>query len=81
VAHPFKGDYVELRQNSKWKKVAYDTNDQHLVFADFVAKVNRKNGKVKLTFVKKKKRKKFEVFLEIPFIWLRVVCPTKMAVR
>ena len=46
VSHPFKGDYVKLRQNTKWKKIACDTNDQNLVFADIVMKINRKNGKV-----------------------------------
>ena len=46
VSHPFKGDYVKLRQNTKWKKIASETNDQHLIFADIVMKINRKNGKM-----------------------------------
>lgn len=46
VSHPFKGDYVKLRQNTKWQRMAHETNDLHLVFADIVMKVNRKNGKM-----------------------------------
>ena len=46
VSHPFVGDYVKLRDNSKWKKMSADTDDQHLVFADIVMKVNRRDGKV-----------------------------------
>ena len=46
VMHPFKGDYVRLRQNVKWNKMATETNDSHVVFADIVMKINRKNGKV-----------------------------------
>ena len=46
VSHPFKGDYVKLRHNTKWQRIACESNDQHIVFADIVSKVNRKNGKV-----------------------------------
>lgn len=46
VPHPFKGDYVRLKQNHKWKKMATRNDDLHLVFADIVSKVNRKNCKV-----------------------------------
>lgn len=49
VSHPFRGDYVSLRQNQKWRKIACETNDQQLVFADIVNKINRKNGKVRVT--------------------------------
>ena len=45
------GDYVKLRQNTKWQRIACDTNDIHVVFADIVSKVNRKNGKVSITLV------------------------------
>ncbi|CAD5117530.1 DgyrCDS6295 [Dimorphilus gyrociliatus] len=45
VPHPFKGDYVRLKQNHKWKKMATRNDDLHLVFADIVSKVNRKNCK------------------------------------
>lgn len=46
VSHAFLGDYVKLQENSKWKKAATDTHDQHLLFADIVMKVNRRNGKM-----------------------------------
>jgi myosin-1 len=45
------GDYVKLRQNQKWQKIACDSNDVHVVFADIVSKVNRKNGKVGIFIV------------------------------
>jgi len=44
VPQPFRGDYVSLHQNEKWKKVMGDTPD--FTFADIIMKVNRKNGKV-----------------------------------
>ncbi len=50
VPHEFKGEYVRLQNNPKWKKIAMETNDQHLVFADIITKVNRKNGKVSRPF-------------------------------
>ncbi|KAL5009512.1 hypothetical protein ScPMuIL_011817 [Solemya velum] len=46
IPHPFKGDYLNLRQNSKWKKLYDSTNDNHLVFADILWKINRANGKM-----------------------------------
>ncbi|KAK3851400.1 hypothetical protein Pcinc_041950 [Petrolisthes cinctipes] len=45
VSHPFLGDYVRLRQNGQWKKMAADTNDQYVVFADIVNKITRSAGK------------------------------------
>ena len=42
----FKGDYLNLRQNQKWKKINNLTHDVSLVFADLVHKVNRADGKV-----------------------------------
>ncbi|XP_030856038.1 unconventional myosin-Ia [Strongylocentrotus purpuratus] len=46
VAIPFKGDYVLLRNNAKYKKTHAETSDQFIVFADIVKKINRNNGKV-----------------------------------
>ena len=46
VPHPFKGDYLNLRGDMKWKKIHSVTNDINVVFADLVHKVNRANGKV-----------------------------------
>lgn len=48
VSHPFVGDYVRLRQNSVWKRVCIDTDDQYVVFADIVNKVTRSSGKVSI---------------------------------
>ncbi|XP_055341926.1 unconventional myosin-Ia-like isoform X2 [Paramacrobiotus metropolitanus] len=45
VPHPFRGDYVRLRQNVKWRKLAADTNDQYVVFADIMPKINRTTGR------------------------------------
>ncbi|XP_066963013.1 unconventional myosin-Ia-like [Macrobrachium rosenbergii] len=45
VSHPFLGDYVRLRQNAQWKKLAAETNDQYVVFADMVNKITRSAGK------------------------------------
>ncbi|KAK8379939.1 hypothetical protein O3P69_019756 [Scylla paramamosain] len=45
VSHPFLGDYVRLRQNTQWKKLAAETNDQYVVFADIVNKITRSAGK------------------------------------
>ncbi|CAG0890612.1 unnamed protein product [Cyprideis torosa] len=45
VGHPFVGDYVHLRQNPQWKKLCAETNDQYVVFADIVNKVNRSSGR------------------------------------
>nr|XP_045586769.1 unconventional myosin-Ib-like [Procambarus clarkii] len=45
VSHPFLGDYVRLRQNAQWKKLAAETNDQYVVFADIVNKITRSAGK------------------------------------
>lgn len=46
VAHPFRGDYIRLRQNGKWNKTATDLGDQYVVFADIINKITRSNGKV-----------------------------------
>ncbi|XP_025410407.1 unconventional myosin-Ia isoform X2 [Sipha flava] len=45
VAHPFIGDYVNLRQHTQWKKTAMQCEDHHVVFADIVNKITRSNGK------------------------------------
>ena len=46
VSHPFRGDYVRLRQNLKWKRTASESGDDYVVFADIVNKVSRSSGKV-----------------------------------
>ena len=45
VAVPFQSDRVNLNANPKWKKNA-GNNNQRIVWADSVLKINRKNGKV-----------------------------------
>ncbi|KAG1705488.1 Unconventional myosin-Ib [Nymphon striatum] len=45
VSHPFRGDYVRLRQNLKWKKLSSEAHDEYVVFADILNKVTRTNGK------------------------------------
>ena len=47
VSHPFRGDYVRLRQNVKWKRIASETGHHYVVFADIVNKITRNSGKVK----------------------------------
>ncbi|CAB4016632.1 unconventional myosin-Ia-like isoform X5, partial [Paramuricea clavata] len=42
VPVPFKGEYVKLSNNKKWKKT---TNNAPVIWADWVCKINRKNGK------------------------------------
>ena len=46
VSKAFQGDYVRLRTNAKYSKTYSTTNDQHVVFADVISKINRGNGKV-----------------------------------
>jgi len=46
VSHPFLGDYVRLRSNSEWRRVA--KQDNSLVFADIVNKISRSGGKVRI---------------------------------
>ncbi len=48
VSHPFLGDYVRLRSNSEWRRVA--KQDNSVVFADFVNKISRSAGKVRFCF-------------------------------
>ncbi|KAH9369049.1 hypothetical protein HPB48_002605 [Haemaphysalis longicornis] len=45
VTHPFRGDYVRLRQNVKWKRLSEETGDQYIVFADIISKITRSSGK------------------------------------
>ncbi|XP_033098129.1 unconventional myosin-Ib-like isoform X2 [Anneissia japonica] len=47
----FRGDYVRLRINTKYSKLAVQTNDQKIIFADVVDKVNRNNGKITHTLL------------------------------
>ena len=46
IGHPFLGDYERLRQNSQWKKICTESNDQYVVFTDIVNKITRSGGKV-----------------------------------
>lgn len=46
VRHPFLGDYIRIRQNVKWKRLAAPSGDNFVVFADIVNKVSRHSGKV-----------------------------------
>ncbi|GFS50736.1 unconventional myosin-Ib [Trichonephila inaurata madagascariensis] len=50
VSHPFRGDYVRLRHNVKWKKIAAETGDQYVVFADIINKIARASGKRAFVF-------------------------------
>ena len=50
VSHPFRGDYIRLRQNVKWKRIASEAGDEYVVFADIVNKVSRSSGKVRMSF-------------------------------
>nr|XP_006825386.1 PREDICTED: unconventional myosin-Ib-like [Saccoglossus kowalevskii] len=45
VAVPYQGDYVRLQNNSKFKRAAQTSNDQHIQFSDILTKLNRSNGK------------------------------------
>ncbi len=47
MPHEFKGEYVRLQNNPKWRRISLETNDTRLVFADIITKVNRKNAKVR----------------------------------
>ena len=51
VSKEFKGDYLNMRQNEKWKKINNLTHDVNLVFADMIHKVNRADGKVWQVFL------------------------------
>lgn len=46
VAHPFRGDYIRLRQNVKWKRLLPTLGDVYVVFADLVSKITKRCGKV-----------------------------------
>jgi len=46
VSHPFRGDYVRLRQNVRWKRTSIEIGDQYVVFADIVNKITKSGGKV-----------------------------------
>jgi len=45
VAHPFRGDYIRLRQNVKWKRLMPSLGDVYVVFADLVSKITKRCGK------------------------------------
>ncbi|XP_066301041.1 unconventional myosin-Ia-like isoform X2 [Branchiostoma lanceolatum] len=45
VPRPFKGDYVQLRQNINWRRVTDSTGESEVYFSDIVYKINRSNAK------------------------------------
>jgi len=51
IGHPFRGDYIRLRQNLKWKRISAENGDQYVVYADIVNKITRSSGKVSVTIV------------------------------
>lgn len=55
VPEPFKGDYLNVTRDMKWRKVISLVGDVHLVFADLVYKVNRADGKVSLSTIETEK--------------------------
>ena len=59
VSHPFLGDYVRLRSNSEWRRVA--KQDNSVVFADIVNKISRSGGKVCLGYA-------LSIFQNDPFV-------------
>lgn len=46
VSHPFRGDYIRLRQNVKWKRLLPTLGEVYVVFADLVSKITKRCGKV-----------------------------------
>lgn len=48
VPVPFQSDRLNLLANPKWQKNAKN-NNLHIVWADSVLKINRKDGKVMVT--------------------------------
>ena len=46
VSHPFRGDYVRLRQSVRWKRCSQELGDQYVVFADIINKITKSGGKV-----------------------------------
>lgn len=46
VAHPFRGDYIRLRKNAKWKRMTTQLGEMYVVFADLASKVTKRCGKV-----------------------------------
>ncbi|CAG2162923.1 unnamed protein product [Oppiella nova] len=45
VSHPFRGDYVRLRQSVRWKRCSQELGDQYVVFADIINKITKSGGK------------------------------------
>eukprot|EP00058_Branchiostoma_floridae_P009760 XP_002595248.1 hypothetical protein BRAFLDRAFT_233021 [Branchiostoma floridae] len=45
VPRPFKGDYVQLRQNVNWRRLTETTGESEVYFSDIVYKINRSNAK------------------------------------
>jgi myosin-1 len=82
VSHPFRGDYVRLRQNVKWKRSASETGDDYIVFADIVNKVSRSSGKVSNS-LPVLKLNKFEIIINHKYLFLVSYCDryTKQCVQ
>lgn len=49
LSHPFRGDYIRLRQNVKWKRLLPTLGEVYVVFADLVSKITKRCGKVRDT--------------------------------
>lgn len=47
ISHPFRGDYIRLRQNVKWKRLLPSLGEMYVVFADLVSKITKRCGKVR----------------------------------
>ena len=46
VPIPFKSDRINLKMDERWAKVVAQTNEQRVIWADHVQKLNRKDAKV-----------------------------------
>src|SRR6218665_269702 len=42
ISHPFRGDYIRLRQNVKWRKLLPSLGEVYVVFADIVSKITKR---------------------------------------
>jgi myosin-1 len=45
VSQAFKADRISLRSDDRWSKIVAETNEQRIIWADKVQKLNRKDGK------------------------------------
>lgn len=44
------GDYIKIRQNHKWSRLAHELQDDYVVFADAASKIKVSSGKVRMMF-------------------------------